>query len=92
MTRNEKLKGSGEGREVWVTEIYTGWMGEEDLARLTETLKYCEEHDRDGDFKYAFQDGETLVIYSPTRDKAYKRGMYLHKKFKVYFEVKQVNL
>ncbi|MCR6693136.1 MAG: hypothetical protein MRT15_12140 [archaeon YNP-LCB-003-016] len=84
MMKNEETK-------MWITEIYVGWMKEDELSKLVEALKYCKEHDKDGDFNYKFE-GETLLILSPTKDKAHRRGMYFHKRFNVYYEVKQISL
>ena len=52
-------------------------------------LSYCESAQKqDETFKFTFDD-KYVVIDCPTMDVAYKRGILLHSRFNVFFEVER---
>ena len=52
-------------------------------------LEYCERaQNQDETFKFTFDD-KYVVIDCPTMDVAYKRGILLHSRFNVFFEVER---
>ena len=70
-----------------MTRISIKKLSEEEKEELMRTLEYCHEHDRYGNFNYE-TDGETYVyIYSPNKNQAFKRGMYLKQKFGIFFNI-----
>ncbi|MEM1589931.1 MAG: hypothetical protein QW175_05890 [Candidatus Bathyarchaeia archaeon] len=66
----------------WITVLHN--IPPENLKAL---IEYCERAKaRDQTFTYQ-QMPDRITIESPTKDIAYRRGMLLHYKFHVFFEV-----
>jgi len=67
---------------TWVTVLL---VPEDDPKRkkVLEACQYCQANDP----TFQYQPNEGIKIFSQNKNQAYKRGMYFHKKFGVYFEV-----
>jgi hypothetical protein len=66
----------------WLTILHT--IPKE---HLTELMEYCEKARKsDASFIYEQQE-DRVIITSPSKDQAYKRGALFHYKYKCYYEV-----
>ncbi|MEM2293382.1 MAG: hypothetical protein QXX41_08915 [Nitrososphaerota archaeon] len=71
---------------VWITVVHT--IPPENKDKI---IKYCEKAAlKDNTFRYSVEE-DRIIIESPTRNIAYKRGMLLHYKYNVFFEVYRKN-
>jgi hypothetical protein len=59
----------------------------ETVRKALEWCSYCQS--QDPTFKYACQ-GNFIIITSPTRNQAYKRGSAMYKRFKTPYNVEKV--
>jgi hypothetical protein len=66
----------------WLTILHT--IPKENLLGLLDYCKQAREHDKTFTFK---EQTDSIIISSPNRDQAFRRGVLFHHRFGCYFEV-----
>ena len=74
------------GTSVYITRVNLKQTDPETVKKALEWCSYCQT--RDPTFNYT-QKGNFIIITSPTKQQAYKRGSALHKRFTLHFNVEK---
>jgi hypothetical protein len=72
--------------KVYVTRINAHNLDEQTYTKLLQTLEYCKNHDKYGNFNYRITN-KIIRIFSPDITTAKKRGMYFKKRFNIFFNI-----
>jgi hypothetical protein len=73
---------------MWISKVSLKTAKPETIQKALEWCSYCVQRDRT--FTYQLK-GDFLMINSPTRNQAYKRGNALHKRYGLFYNVEKQN-
>jgi len=73
----------------YITKVSLKNVKPETVEKAVGWCIFCTKRDRTFAFR---QEGNFIIIDSPTRDQAFKRGEALHKRYGLFFNVEKQNL